>query len=67
MEENMRLHGGSHIGLSTLDLDATRSFYEDVLEYAAQTRTPADPHVSAGRRFTASLRGPSRITDFRDS
>jgi catechol 2,3-dioxygenase-like lactoylglutathione lyase family enzyme len=176
MEENMRLHGVSHIGLSTLDLDATRSFYEDVLgfcfvtieqidledggyirhaffdcghgqllafmeprgieglptkydtginrglglpdffyhvafnagsveeleakragliaksvrvtpivdhewvqsiyfkdpnglllEYAVQTRTPADPHVSAGRRFTASLRGPSRVTDFRDS
>ena len=38
-----------------------------LLEYAAQTRAPADPHVSAGRRFTASIRGPSRVTDFRDS
>ena len=38
-----------------------------LLEYAAQTRAPADPRVSAGRRFTATLRRPSRITDFRDS
>ena len=38
-----------------------------LLEYAVQTRVPADPHVSAGRRITASMRGPSRITDFRDS
>jgi catechol 2,3-dioxygenase-like lactoylglutathione lyase family enzyme len=38
-----------------------------LLEYAVQTRAPADPRVSAGRRFTASMRGPSRITDFRDS
>jgi catechol 2,3-dioxygenase-like lactoylglutathione lyase family enzyme len=38
-----------------------------LLEYAAQTRAPAYPHVSAGRRFTASIRGPSRVTDFRDS
>lgn len=38
-----------------------------LLEYAVQTRAPADPRVSPGRRITASLRGPSRITDFRDS
>ena len=38
-----------------------------LLEYAAQTRAPADPQVSAGRRITATLRRPSRITDFRDS
>jgi hypothetical protein len=38
-----------------------------LLEYAVQTRVPADPRVSAGRRFTASMRGPSRVTDFRDS
>src|SRR5262245_15572344 len=38
-----------------------------LLEYAVQTRVPADSRVSAGRRITASLRGPSRITDFRDS
>ena len=151
----MPLHGVSHIGLSTLDLDATRTFYERVLgfrlmtieqidleeggciqelpakydtginrglgvpdwfyhvafdagsveelhakrseliakgvkvtpivdhdwilsiyfndpnglllEYAAQTRAPADPQVSVGRRITATLRRPSRITDFRDS
>ena len=37
-----------------------------LLEYAVQTRAPADPHLSAGRRITASLR-PSRVTDFRDS
>ena len=37
-----------------------------LLEYAAQIRT-ADPQVSAGRRITATLRRPSRITDFRDS
>ena len=29
----MRLHGLSHIGLSTLDLDATRTFYERVLGF----------------------------------
>ena len=34
-----------------------------LLEYAAQTRAPD----SAGRRITATLRRPSRITDFRDS
>jgi catechol 2,3-dioxygenase-like lactoylglutathione lyase family enzyme len=176
MEEHMSLHGFSHIGLSTLDLDATRRFYEDLLgfrlvtieqidfeeggcirhaffdcgdgellgfmepggikglpaqydtginqvlglpqwvyhfafdagsveelhakrgeliakgikvtpivdhdwvlsiyfkdpnglllEYAVQTRAPADPRVSAGRRIKASMRGPSRVTDFRDS
>jgi len=38
-----------------------------LLEYAAQTRAPADPQVSAGRRITATLRRPSRITDFRDA
>ena len=38
-----------------------------LLEYAAQTRAPADPQVSAGRRITATLRRPSRVTDFRDS
>ena len=29
----MSLHGVSHIGLSTLDLAATRAFYEDVLGF----------------------------------
>ena len=38
-----------------------------LLEYAVQTRAPADPHVSPGRRIMASMRGPSRVTDFRDS
>src|SRR5262245_39257284 len=38
-----------------------------LLEYAAQTRASADPQVSAGRRIMATLRRPSRITDFRDS
>ena len=37
-----------------------------LLEYAVQTRAPADPHVSPGRRIMASMRGPSRVTDFRD-
>jgi catechol-2,3-dioxygenase len=38
-----------------------------LLEYAAQTRAPADLHVSAGRRFMARILGPSRVTDFGDS
>jgi catechol 2,3-dioxygenase-like lactoylglutathione lyase family enzyme len=31
----MPLRGFSHIGLSTLDLDATRDFYENVLGFKA--------------------------------
>lgn len=31
----MRARGFSHVGLSTLDLDATRAFYEDVLGFTA--------------------------------
>ena len=38
-----------------------------LLEYAVQTRAPAGPHVSPGRRIMANMRGPSRVTDFRDS
>ena len=33
----MPLHGISHIGLSTLDLDATRTFYERVLGFRLVT------------------------------
>ena len=33
----MPLHGVSHIGLSTLDLDATRTFYERVLGFRLVT------------------------------
>ena len=33
----MSLHGVSHIGLSTLDLAATRAFYEDVLGFRLVT------------------------------
>jgi catechol 2,3-dioxygenase-like lactoylglutathione lyase family enzyme len=33
----MSLHGVSHIGLSTLDFEATRTFYEDVLGFRLVT------------------------------
>ena len=38
----MPLHGVSHIGLSTLDLDATRRFYEDVLGFRLVTTEQID-------------------------
>ncbi len=38
-----------------------------LLEFAVQTRELTAADVTAGRRFTASLRGPSPVTDFRDA
>ena len=38
-----------------------------LLEFAVQTRPLTDADVRAGRRITASMRGRSPVTDFRDS
>jgi catechol 2,3-dioxygenase-like lactoylglutathione lyase family enzyme len=38
-----------------------------LLEFAVQTRVLTDADVRAGRRITANMRGPSPVTDFRDS
>jgi hypothetical protein len=56
------LRGLSHIGVSTLDLDATRAFYE----LCCQTRPLGEDDATMQVRFRLSLAEQSRITDFRD-
>ncbi len=42
MREHMTTRGVSHIGLSTLDLDRTRAFYEEVLGFPLVTAEQMD-------------------------
>jgi hypothetical protein len=51
----MRLHGVSHIGLSTLDLDATRTFYERVLGFRLVTIEQIDLEEGGCIRMPSSI------------
>src|SRR5258707_11917413 len=49
----MPLYGVSHIGLSTLDLDATRTFYEHVLGFRLVTIEQIDLEEGGGGQESA--------------
>jgi catechol 2,3-dioxygenase-like lactoylglutathione lyase family enzyme len=48
----MTRRGFSHIGLSTLDLDKTREFYEDVLGFMPVVADTCSAAIRMGRRIT---------------